>query len=548
MTVSEQPLHGVAGGSGRTLFSLPLFFSFFACFTLLCVAAQVFEGGYLADRGNHADEAAHFVSSLAISKYLASGASTNPFDFIKSFYNHFPKVAIGHWPPVFEVVQAFVFLVVGKPAISAIALQAVIAGACLAIPATIVSGMVGIFGGTSSGLVLFFSPVFFPMLDMVMADIFVALNVTLTALAWSRFYYTKTWKSAALFGFAAAISILTKGSAFGLALLPILYLSINRDLRFLVDKRTLFAGTVTGLLTLPWYFLTYKMAADGFVYQWGWSYVSVALPFFLKHLNYALGPIVCISYVLGSIAVILKPSFPSTRNIKVDATSLAMLLFSLVVPADLDARYLIPIFPSVVIVATVAISEVSSYARVHWGKRASRLIIALIFMSCTPLLFSQAHIKSFGSEKLVNFILSSEKVDNFVLVSGSVKAEGAFISSFATSPDGGAFYIVRAQKALATTNWMATSYELKYPTVEKLAEWIKSSQIGWLAIDYDNSQLDFEHNKLLKEAIERGLIQAKLELVSPHPGGEMRLYYLPEAAMTPDKVHELMAIQQPGHL
>ena len=127
----------------------------FGLFALLFVAVTLFlqhcTGGFAADRGNHADEAAHYVSSIAIADYLASGLGSRPVAFFINYYAHFPKVAIGHWPPFFEFLQAIVILLFGANAVTALGLQAAIAGVDrrgrLSGDVTVVRGGCGTDGG-----------------------------------------------------------------------------------------------------------------------------------------------------------------------------------------------------------------------------------------------------------------------------------------------------------------------------------------------------------------------------------------------------------------
>src|ERR1700722_397874 len=67
---------------------------------------QVYRNGYRSSLANHPDEAGHFVSGLCVLDYLRAGWGTNPIRFVESYYAHYPKVAIGHWPPMFFVMQA----------------------------------------------------------------------------------------------------------------------------------------------------------------------------------------------------------------------------------------------------------------------------------------------------------------------------------------------------------------------------------------------------------------------------------------------------------
>ena len=75
--------------------------------SLSCVLLlQWTEGAYQAEFGGHPDEAAHYVTGLMIHDYVAAGLPGNPMTFALEYYDHYPKVALGNWPPLFYVLQA----------------------------------------------------------------------------------------------------------------------------------------------------------------------------------------------------------------------------------------------------------------------------------------------------------------------------------------------------------------------------------------------------------------------------------------------------------
>src|SRR5512137_1938426 len=72
----------------------------------VAVAFQWVGGAYQSEFGSHPDEAAHYVTGLVMRDYLAAGLPGNPLTYAKQYYQHYPKVALGHWPPVFYVLQS----------------------------------------------------------------------------------------------------------------------------------------------------------------------------------------------------------------------------------------------------------------------------------------------------------------------------------------------------------------------------------------------------------------------------------------------------------
>lgn len=72
----------------------------------LTVLLQARGGAFRSEFSAHPDESAHYVTGLMVREYVAAGAPQPPVQFAQDYYVHYPKVAIGHWPPVFYVLQA----------------------------------------------------------------------------------------------------------------------------------------------------------------------------------------------------------------------------------------------------------------------------------------------------------------------------------------------------------------------------------------------------------------------------------------------------------
>src|SRR5258708_23859140 len=77
-----------------------------AIFFSLTVILQVVDHGFKDDFGGAPDEAAHYVTALMVRDYLLHGLSQPPVAFAENYYMHYPRVAFGHWPPVFYILLA----------------------------------------------------------------------------------------------------------------------------------------------------------------------------------------------------------------------------------------------------------------------------------------------------------------------------------------------------------------------------------------------------------------------------------------------------------
>src|SRR5580698_3052623 len=80
----------------------------------LAVAMQIRSGAYTSDFAADPDEAPHVVSGLLIRDYPEGHLFENPLRYAENYYVHFPKVAIGHWPPMFHAVEGLWMLVFGR--------------------------------------------------------------------------------------------------------------------------------------------------------------------------------------------------------------------------------------------------------------------------------------------------------------------------------------------------------------------------------------------------------------------------------------------------
>ena len=92
------------------------------------VGLQIAARAYTTEIGTEFDDAGHYVAGLMAHDYIVRGFPGNPVEFAKSYYAHYPKIAIGHRPPVFYIIEALWMIVFGSSISSALVLMAVING------------------------------------------------------------------------------------------------------------------------------------------------------------------------------------------------------------------------------------------------------------------------------------------------------------------------------------------------------------------------------------------------------------------------------------
>jgi len=181
------------------------------------LAVQIGGNAFHAEFTGYPDEAAHFVSALMIHDYLVSLPPGSPLDWAGQYYLHYPKVAIGHWPPLYHAMQALWYLPFGPSRTAAMMLQWAIGLAALTLlyrlcrtemPAPLAAAAVAAAMAT---------PVFQQSLGQVMAELTCLLWSVLFLSAALRFLGRPDRTSALLLVLPFLGAALTKGTAVCLA-------------------------------------------------------------------------------------------------------------------------------------------------------------------------------------------------------------------------------------------------------------------------------------------------------------------------------------------
>ena len=96
-------------------------------YTVVILAMQWAGGAFQAEFCGASDEAAHYVTSLLIRDYAGLWPHPQPMPWAVQYYIHYPKVALGHWPPVYFVGQAAWWLLFPSSRTSAMLFNAAVA-------------------------------------------------------------------------------------------------------------------------------------------------------------------------------------------------------------------------------------------------------------------------------------------------------------------------------------------------------------------------------------------------------------------------------------
>ena len=483
------------GNNEGVLYCSILFFILLA----LNVVLQLANGSYEADFGAHPDEGAHVVTSLMVRDYVVGGfiEELNPIDYAKRYYDTFPKVAIGHYPPLFYMLSG-AWLVFSASA-----------NWCLIFSALLTSGcglIIFLIGRISLGKVsALMAAILFTVLPLTqqytytfMSDMLLLACCLLAAMSFASFMGSGRPRDSLIFGLLASAAMLTKLSGAWLALLPFVALLLARKLRLFKTKAIWLAPLVVSVLALPWIVFTYSITSEGVTSSEDGLYLTRAWPFFSRALLNEMG-LTLLVLASARVLMILWAFLTNRRDlgdIELVNVSICVIvfLFYLFVPAGLEQRYLLVLVPSAVLLAFKALEVFLSvivgvlmsvkHLEYKWFNAAIVLCGTLLLVGSFELRPKYAH----GFRNLIEAV-GKEKSDNRqgVMVVSDSRGEGAIIAASALAsserPVGG-IRIYRGSKQLSSSDWLGRNYQSFYATVPALRQYMHNGGFQFLA--YDN--------------------------------------------------------------
>ena len=472
---------------------------------------QAMSGTYHSEFGSHPDEAAHYVTGLMVRDYLTTGIPKNPMRFAEAYYDHYPKVALGHYPPVFYVFEAVWSLVFSGSRTSILVFMALQSLALSAMVFLSLERYAGFWLGVAGGAFCALAPLTQQYDSMVMADAMLAVFCFLSGLAFVRYIVANRPVDSLLFGVFASAAILTKGSALFLAAVPLAALILCGRLDLLKRWSFWIPAPVVAILCGPWMALTYKIAGDGWTGDTIPVFFQKAVPYFAAGWVHIIGVALILPALVGILSNRLfrwakpEPGLAAFTAV-MTAIPLCLTAFSSLVPAGLELRYLLPGLPCVVALAILGIAAIVRVFPDLSSSRRVRLQWALVAACAIGFLGVTFQIprKSFTGFREVAEELerSQPKEPCEIIVSSDARGEGALVSELAMNGRKPAWTVRRASKLLAASDWMGRGYTLLFENEEKLSDYLQKAAISWIVIDESiPSDLRAEHHKLLENTL-----------------------------------------------
>jgi len=476
-------------------------------FWAAAVGLQLASGTYLSEFGGHSDEASHYVTGLMVHDYLVGPDLTDPLKFAENYYHHYPRVSLGHWPPMFYVVQAAWTVPFGTSRVSVMLLMALVTALTAVTLYHCVRCEFGRGAGLMASLLFMASPLVQTYTNRLMADTLTGLFCFWATLCFGRFVSTGGWRSAMAFGLLASLAILTKASGLALALVPPFAIVFSRRFNLLARPAFWLPAGIVVVLCGPWTWLTSHLVTGGLAYAAPTLEFTIpALAFYSRELVRAFGLVLFALVIVGIAAKLVGPALREGAPGKWAACGgllLGIWVFYCLTPVGFEDRYLIPALPPLLLFLAAGMAWVTKRLPATW--RAGRAIfvgLAVVIGFAVETLTIPANAYG-GFGTAAQQLLATPEFDRAnLLVSSDPRGEGMFIAAVAQREQRPGHTILRASKVLGYSDWMGREYTSFCKTPEEMMRLLDKLEVGVIVLDTSAPPAqDMAHHVLLTETI-----------------------------------------------
>ncbi|MEO8099607.1 MAG: glycosyltransferase family 39 protein [Acidobacteriota bacterium] len=457
-----------------------------AALSSLVIAIQWSSGAYQSETGGSPDEAAHIVSGLMMRDYFSSGWGRGPIEFAADYYLHYPKVAVGHWPPVFYLEQAVWTRVFPTSRASLLVMMALQGGLLAALLWPFLRARYGSLSAWLGILVLLTLPGLAPLGGMIMTEIPIAVLILLAMFSWSRFLESgRAWPAIA-FGLLSAAAILTKGTGAVLAGVPLLSVALAGSPKRLRSVWFWIPALIVVVTCGPWYLL-----APGAMHERVAAYGGLGLA--TSRFNFPLGWadefgwVIAVLALAGLTILLYRRVMGSAvDDLMVSAAALGVTatVFPMLVGAW-EPRHLVEVAPAFLLLAAVGVGWIASWPLPNLSARASSAVLVLVAVGTIAWNVSFLRRQEpLGYRQLSARIVASPLGPaRTILISGDSVAEGALISETALREPHPARYIVRGTKLFADIEWMGKVKNLRVTSAAEVQALLSSLPFDLIVVD-----------------------------------------------------------------
>ena len=454
------------------------------------VGLQYFTGAFQSDLGGEPDESAHFLNGLCLYDYVATGFPGNPIHYLKDYYQHYPKVALGHWPPLFAIGQALWMLVFSAGRTSALLFMGALTAGIATTIFALLKPRLGPLAAITGATVFLWLPLVQWCSVTVMTEIPMTVLCLLATLAWARFLESEKTSYAITFGVLAGLALLTKQPAMALAAVPVISVVITG--KWMILKRRAFWLPALIVLAFcgPWYWLVPKLTDLRWSWDatWGWDFTKTAIPYYLTKFYQAMGVGLLVLMCIGICTRFTSAQKRQDYSIWAALAGLlaGILVVHMTIPVAYEARYLLPALPAAIAFAAVGGRDIFQWLNHRGLSRtfAAGIVLALLLIALGIQFHTSVKKTWHGWSLAADWVLAQPMAKNSsILIASDSRGEGMFVSEVAVREKRPGSVVRRGSKELATSTWNGTRYRVKKMDSVSLLEITTREQIEFIVID-----------------------------------------------------------------
>jgi hypothetical protein len=475
---------------------------------LLTLAWQWRGNAYASEWSGDPDEPAHYVTGLMVHDYIANRMPAAPMVYANRYYDFYPKVALGHWPPMFYVIQAAWMLLFTPSRISLLLLMATLGAVWLTASYAVVASLFPPWMAWLSVAFLSATFDFQSSSRMVMAEIPTALFTLLALVFLARYLDSsgsrQAWREVAWFSVASLFAVLTKGTGIALAPMLLLGVLIGRRWRAVRSWSFWLAPVSVAVVAAVWYLaapaaLHQKVATLGGFGRLRWFRIGETLDHWMFSLGWAGSALALGGWLRNAWGI---ASGSEKRGLWV--VTVIFLPVTVVCRMEFgpwETRHLLTTLPLLMLCewdgVTWILSSVPPFRKIGWAVAAAALAVTAIrSVSTMP---PKVHL---GLDRVARDLVSAPEYarDRFLILSDP-QGEGAFIAEVAAHEKRPGHIVERGSKILAEENLMGNRFRLFYTTPEELMRFFEKTPHRIVIVDGVEEGAPFM--SLVRETIRR---------------------------------------------
>jgi glycosyltransferase involved in cell wall biosynthesis len=403
---------------------------------------QIGGGALTAEFNGYPDESAHFMTGLMIRDYLLAWPWSHPVRFAEQYYLHYPKIALGHWPPLFYLLEAAWWLFLSPSRLSALLLVGGIGLAAAIVLYRMARAVVSAPAALCVSLALIAAPAFQLSVARVMSDGLSLLFGALFLNALVRFLRDDSPWIVAELGLWSMLALLVKGTGACLPLGFLLASLMSGRWGWLASRKALITAVIFLAPPALWY-ACQQVWMGGIA---AWAGVMTPLPWGIASLVALAGPGLLALAALGAWIGARRRDPLVTAS---SALLLAVIFASFFIRAMNEQRHFLLVLPATLLLGLMAVRRLRS-----WNALAAGVAVmgGLLLFPWTRYV---QHPEGFSA------LAPGLRQPGRMLVSAaSGHDEGSFIAVASLRERRPGSVIARASKVLAQSDWNGGRYKL----------------------------------------------------------------------------------------